>query len=1097
MELTPEQRAIVDAGDVDVAVSAGAGSGKTHVLVERYLRLLELCTIPEIAAVTFTDAAAAEMRRRVRREVMTRTSLAQHREHVDEAMIGTIHSLCLRLLRQFPVEAAIDPSAAVLAEDEAELLRRAACKQAIDAAAESGDARTSALRALGVYTTDQMLPQMVAARADLALAFAALPADAAAIAADIKSRLETACRVALDPLRLSIPEQLAALRRSVRDRSDLLAGCLEDAVAALGDPQPDGISEWADRLGAASKCINLNAGKGAAWSIPVSEAREHLRAVRTEISEALKAIPLWNETDEICAAATPGLRALFDDACCRYASAKRERQSLDFLDLEISAVALLGGHAHVAATCRRHYRHIMLDEAQDVSPIQAQLIRLLIGEGPRRPRLFLVGDEKQSIYGFRGADVRQFRRLRDLVRCWEGLLLPLSASFRTHLDLVEQTNDLFGHAFQGSAMTMEPMTGRPGDPPAGPHLVLTPILAAGRDYERRLMEADLVAREICGLVDGGRKIRDGRAGYYRPVRHGDIAILLRRFTNVHVFEQALEAHGVPFATPSGTGFFTRQEVLDLANLLRWLVEPDDEIALMGVLRSPLFILGDDTLLALRALRRPFLRALADPPSAIIGAERERCLFAGEVLRDLRRTSRTASATDLLEQVLDQTALEATWAALSGGDQALANIRKLVRLCSGLSGYTLAEVVDYLEQRRDDLVARESPAVLDRPNAVQVMTVHGAKGLEFPVVFVPEAHVAAHPASDAVRWRAEEGVSFTLEQAEEDTRRPRPGFYTHLANLNRRDEEEEHLRLFYVAATRAGDYLYISGDDTGNGGWIHAANSARDAGVLRDIESRLAVAPDLDQVARRPAPRTVVMPPAPSEIDYTPELLRRPPVIPLRTSTPVTALRLGEFHHWGHADGLGLVRGRITHRAIEAQALASTPLDNAMLSAIVAAEASGLDASTRSALTADAREMLARFAASEAGRATLVSGSRAQFELPFAWDWNGIPVHGQVDLLYYDEPAGLWCVVDFKTDRVAAGREAEAAAPYLVQIGLYAQALEAAVGEPPRAGLLFLRSGVYYEPPRHELDSALAEARRQVDAGLMLDPALVEYLGDAE
>ncbi|MEX2373597.1 MAG: UvrD-helicase domain-containing protein, partial [Dehalococcoidia bacterium] len=785
MDLTPEQAAIVHAEDIDLAVSAGAGTGKTHVLVERYVALLERCAIPEIVAITFTEAAAAEMRQRVRREVLTRDALKEHQPHVDEALIGTIHSLCLRLLRERPVEAALDPAVQVLSEDQAELLRREACAAAVDAAAEADDARTAALGTLGVYQAGLMLPSMVASRDEVRASFAVLPAVAEDMAAHLRALVDAACEEALGPLRDSIPPVLDDLRPSVLDPSDKLAQCLEAAAEALDSGAEGDLDEWARSVAEAIRCINLTGGKKASWAIDVPEVRAHLKAARTAMEAALALAAPWNDADAGCSAALPGLRALFEDACGRYEAAKREQHGLDFLDLEIAAVDLLETHPEVAAAYRRAWRHLMVDEAQDVSGIQARLIRALLGtvgadgatEG-ERPRLFLVGDEKQSIYRFRGADVRQFRDLRVAVSAAGGQVLPLSASFRTHTDLVERMNGLFESAFDGREVLMERMSGRPGVSPVGPHVVVTGIDASERNgHAQRLTEADLVAAEVAGLIDEGRLVWDKRAREYRPVRWGDIAILLRRYTNVHVFEHALEAHHVPFATPSGTGFFTRQEVLDLGNLLRWLHEPDDEIALFGVLRSPLFILRDDTLYALRAGRRPLLLAAADPPEGIAADERARCLFAAETLRALRRSARTAPAADLLDEALAATGFEASWAPLSGGDQVLANVRKLVRLCHDLAGYTLGEVVDYLERRRDDLVAREGPAVLDRADAVQIMTVHGAKGLEFPVVFAPEAHTAPYIGNDADRWRAGEGVSFTLERGEDDEQRPRPAFFS--------------------------------------------------------------------------------------------------------------------------------------------------------------------------------------------------------------------------------------------------------------------------------------------------------------------------------
>ena len=221
MDLTSEQRMIIEAEASDLAVVAGAGSGKTHVLVERYLQLLSGCSIPQVAAITFTEAAAAEMRERVRRAVMSEPSLEQHRELLDEAAIGTVHSLGLRLLREHPVEAGLDPAAAVLPDDEAELLRRAACIEAIDAAAEADDERTAALRGIGVYHAGLRLPRMVAERDAVEAAFAAMGADSTGWPARVRAILDAQLRASadVDP-RADAGDRLAdQARRRQRERA--------------------------------------------------------------------------------------------------------------------------------------------------------------------------------------------------------------------------------------------------------------------------------------------------------------------------------------------------------------------------------------------------------------------------------------------------------------------------------------------------------------------------------------------------------------------------------------------------------------------------------------------------------------------------------------------------------------------------------------------------------------------------------------------------------------------------------------------------------------------------------------------------------------
>ncbi len=1110
MELTGEQRAIVEAEATDLAVTAGAGSGKTHVLVQRYLRLLRTAEVPEIAAVTFTEAAATEMRERVRREVMTDDTLAAHRAHLDDAVIGTVHSLALRLLRGHPFEAAIDPSAAVLADDEAELLRRSAAVEAVDAAAEAGDGRTVALLEIGDYQVGQHLPRMIANRDDVQAAFDAMGPDPAAWRKHARATLDEAYAGEQAPIRQQVAAIVRDLERNTPGAGQRLGEVARDVLGALLEAHDaSGWPEFAAALDVSRGHTDLRPGSKQNPSDVL--IKDHFKALR-ELNDEARKLPVWNEHDDRVLEALDGLRDLFRDAVARYTAAKREQHALDFLDLEVEAVALLREHEDVAAEVRATLRHLMVDEAQDINPAQAELIRLIAGPTPAgpRPHLFLVGDAKQSIYRFRGADVSRFADLRRLVTDRGGPVLPLSRSFRTHDPLVDATNSIFSEVFADASepfeAVMETMTGRPAEAPGkGPHLALMPVDSAtpegerASDHDRRRVEADLGAAEIAALIAEGREVWDSDLDATRPARPGDVAVLLRRLANVHTFEQALEAHGVPYTTPSGTGFFTRQEVLDCGHLLRWLAEPDDAIALVGVLRSPFFALRDDTLLRLHEHRRfSFVAGLADPPEGVEGAERERCMHASGVLRELRDSAGALPADALLERALDLTGVEASWAPLEGGEQARANIRKLVRIVRTLAGYTVPEVVEYLEQRRDEVDVREGPAVLDQPDAVQIMTVHAAKGLEFPIVWIPEAHLGRPGSYDVIRWRRDEGVSATLVRDEEDTSRPRPGFYAHLHQRDEREDDAEHRRLFYVAATRAADYLYISGDDGGSSGWLREAAEVCASGAIESVEVRDPAVVDLGDITRRSGPRPLRVVDASEEVDYVAPLLERPRVIPVRASTPVTALRPPAEApvYTSRGDGRGALRGSVVHRAIEESAGEVSTLDTSALADIVREVSErALDEAAVDALALESAAMLAEFARSPVAARLGEPDVERWFELPFAWDWDGLPVHGAIDLVYRE--AGGWHVVDFKTDGLDGTSAREVAERYLVQIGLYQRAVEAAVGEEPAAGLLFLRSGELVQPARAALDAALAEARERVDAGALLDPETVEFAEELE
>ena len=1086
--LTPEQQAVVADRSRDVLVSAGAGSGKTRVLVERYLSLLAECRIPEIAAVTFTDAAATEMRDRVRRAVRDRPELADHRRDLDQAVIGTLHALCRRILREHPVPAGTIAAGRVLADDEAEHERIGAAMDALEDAAQSGDGRALALRELGGYQITEQLPRMIERRDEVQAAFAAIPGDTV----DDRERhvrplLDQALRAAVDAELPNLERAVAAIRQehATAAAGDALAARVRAVLAALGTPLPQDPGALVEALAAASPLIQLGSGSKRNWR-NIDRVKGDLRTVR-EVTRRLTAAPRWETIDRTALEATEALRAVFDDACRRYRTRKAALGGCDYLDLEIEAIRLLRGRPEVAAGYRRGFRHVMVDEVQDVNDAQITLLRLLTDGGEPRPNLFLVGDAKQAIYRFRGSDVAHFIRFREQIERTGGGLHSLTRSFRTHDELVQAGNDLFEPLFADragpdrvgrQAAPMQRMTGRGPAGRPGPHLIVIPIDqrapdgAAAGDQNRRRVEADAVAREIAALL------RDGAAPR-------DVAILLRRLANVHAFEQALESHGMPYGTPAGAGFFTRQEVRDLINLLAWLAEPDDGIALAGVLRSPLFMLDDRTLLRCHAAGPGRLRALREPPDGVAGDARRRCIHAAAVLDELRRMVPLEPADKLLEQALELTGFEAAWAAVNGGEQALANVRKLAAITRDLAGRSIDEVVDYLRRRRDELADREGLAVIDQTDAVRILTIHGAKGLEFPIVFVPEAHVRAPERFDAVLWRPTHGIAMTLVPGALGEARRRPGLYRYLRSLDRGDDDAEYRRLLYVAATRAADRLYLSGDAPGQtGSWLRMIGSIAGGMDPNLVEVRRPVPVDMGAIAAAGAAATAAVPPAVEERPVTAPLVARPAVIPLRSSTPVTALRRQEpvapFRAWAHGDRLGLLRGSVAHEAIRLWFTAGRrpelmPLLRRLQPA--ASESDTLD------VRAEVEQMLDRFDGSELAQTLRRPGTRARFELSFGWYWDGAPVHGTIDLAY--RHAGRWHLVDFKTDEVRRGRLAQAAAPYLGQIALYAGALQQAVGHEPAAALHFLRSGDTYVPGTEELRQARAAIRSRIDAGELL------------
>lgn len=1067
-DLTLEQQHIVDADARLLVAAAGAGSGKTHTLVERFVRLLGEHRIDELVAVTFTEAAAAELRERIRRAVMTRPELAHHRAHLDESYVGTIHSLCHRILGEFPLEAGFDGASRILGEDEAIFERLASAAEAMELAAAGDVPGAEAIVAVGEWWTTQQLPQLLEARDDVERAFAAMGATRAEWTAHALALLDDALTAAEHELR-------GRFEPAIRELVELHipgrgSGPNEAAMLALARSLDVHGEAWRDAFVSGSK-LQLSNLPADSWREAPAAIKERIRVLKGPLETAGKelAATAWQPFEEEALDATWAVRDLFESAVEQYEARKAAIGAIDFLDLERRTAELLRSNATVRSALQARFTHITVDEFQDTNPLQREILGLLTGRvdpvDGEGGALFVVGDARQAIYGFRGGDVRGFEEF-----CAEAGndVLPLARSFRTHEALVEALNEVFGRVFasagQGLEASHQALEGRPGPGPAGPHLIV--LHGDDDDEDATSRDAHAVAATIADILARGTPVWDRRAKEYRPARSGDVAILLRRMSQVHTFERALEELGLPYTTPSGTGFYGRQEVMDLGSLLRWLAEPADELALAGVLRSPLFLLDDETLLAVRdADAFDLFRGLRQLANGD-GPARDRCAWAFETLRELRQLAATAPAGAVLRRAMELTGFEAAWMGVRGGAQAVANVRKLIGIVRALPDRSLDEIARYLEQRRL-LDIRETPAVLDQDDAVRLMTVHAAKGLEFPIVFVPEAHMDPWFAPAGVRWEPGSGVSVSLQpdlEAERaGTGRVRqPALFAMLGARQRERESAEHKRLFYVAATRAGDYLYVSGEGkVGRQAWLPWVEACPLA-VHRSVH-----AAEPQPLAELPAgePAPVASP-----------LAERPPIIPVRTSTPVTALH-DVSPHAGltHGDGMGRLRGTLAHRAIELRYTGGTrPL------AALARELAGwrLDDDITQRLTAEVEAMVAGFAGTALGRR--LPGLRHHLELPFAWHWDGAAIHGTIDLAYLDDEG--WHVLDFKSDAIEGPDSYAAGRGYFAQLGLYGLALEAATGQRPAIELFWLRRRELVAVRWDDALEAVAEARARLDRG---------------
>ena len=1103
------------------AVSAGAGSGKTTALLELLRRRLagigpeEPLAPRDVVAITFTERAGAELVDRLGRELAdgvralraggdeTRAErLALALRELPSMSVGTIHGYAAALLRLHPLEAGVDPDFGVLDEERARDLLSTAALQGAMAALDRGDDPSRALaRALsGARGVADEAAALVRERATRGLAGApeGVPGDPAAFDRERTGFLAAA-------------SDLAALAGSATTATgrEALAALVARLATFRGSSRRDDPWDEAERL------VDLAAAtKG--WRTGKRDPPE-LLAARDRLAEAARALPL--AAAEIAAAPVAAAMAdLVGDVERLYSESKARAGVLDFDDLLVRVRDLLRDVPAVRAEVRARVRALLVDEYQDVNGLQAEIFDRMAGEGAEAaregpaPLRVAVGDAKQSIYRFRGADVTVFASLIERLSAGGGQVVHLRENHRSTPGVVGFVNTVLGADPGALGVPFGPedrlrSTREDGDLPAA-ELLEDPGDGTGdgsgdsTGEERRLREAHGVAARAAELIAAGR-------------RPGELAILFRRLTHVGVFERALREAGLPVRVARGGGFFQAPEVRDLGELCALVEEPGDEVAWAALLRSPLCALSDGSLLSLaRSGLAGLVRVEPEEAAAALDAARGGAAPEGEgarlgrflaTFRELRAARRRLDVGDLLELAVHRIDLEAALLAGPDGERRAGNLRKALVLARREAGRgaTPADLADRL-RRMALRPPREPEADGGAADAVSMLTVHQAKGLEWPVVFVPEL-AARPPAAQRRPVLDERGrVAVPLfpgngDGAEETTTTARLRAAASAAEL------AESRRLLYVALTRARDRIVLSGAGgrTTSGSWAEVVGRAPPA-VL----------------TRRPAPERAPPPAVAVEADAGPapgetRLRAAPPPLPLRISVTslaeyarcprrhwfTTWMRIPEprrDEHGGDDPDRATVRGTLAHALLSEVDLLAPPLERRALLAATAArrgEDPGRPGIRRIVEDVD------RFLASSAGDrlAAASKGGALRRELPFVVRIEGAPpcyLDGALDALIVNDDGVE--VLDFKYARHHPGAEER----YRVQLAAYALAASRAFpGRPVRAALHFLRppfavdvtpspddlARLAEEAPALALSAARGEGRDRSPAELGRDP----------
>jgi ATP-dependent helicase/nuclease subunit A len=1063
VNLNEEQRQAVDARGL-VFVSAGAGTGKTRVLVERFARAVcdEGVDVESILVITYTEKAAGELRSRIRASLVERGRPDLARA-LDGAWISTIHGFCHRLLRSHPFAAGVDPRFRVLDESQGRVLRAEAFEAALSAFCAGDD--PARLRLLAVYGAAGLRKMLTG----------------------VYETLRSAGRELLLELgeRPSLAACLAEFHEAARS--------IGEDVSLEGEP--------ADRL------------------LDLSDLRH--RGERAASYEEARRRLEQAALDELAAADRDLLQELLNAFADAYQEGKDRESALDFEDLQLKARDLLRDDAAIREREQLRFRSIMVDEFQDTNRLQCELIDLISHGDCER---FFVGDEFQSIYGFRHADVQVFRERR--AEAGAGVV-PLTMNYRSRPEVLAVVNRLFrrdfGEEFQpltASRDFPDPVFGAPVE-----LLVTDKSSYADTDVHWRRGEARAIARRIGELIEAG------------DAAPGEIVLLFAAGTDAEWYEEELRTLGIPTYRGTGRGYFGQQQVVDLLAYLRLLRNRYDDEALVSVLASPLVGVSNDALVLLRraAPKRPLFVALErDLPDAL--AERDTQLLRAFRQRYDRLTGALArlSLERLCERVLSEHDYDLAVLAQWDGRRRYANLRKLARLARSyeeLRGPDIEGFVRFVRSQ-ESVGGRELEAVAEEEggDAVRLLTIHAAKGLEFKVVVVADAgRDKAPPASDEILALSDGRFGFRVADPVTSERRGAYA-YEEVKEARKAEERAERLRLYYVAMTRAIDRLIVSGsidpervsDEATPIGWVLGQLDARgeiERAGREPVELERDGARVILRVGRHaPVPEMPVaavsedgqlalfeegdggalpalVPPLPPLVEVPPAPLHR--VRRLSFSALALFERCSYRYYAERVAGMrpadvraaapgtpGLAAteiGDAVHRLLERVNLQEplppddlVPLVRGWYPSVTDEELERIGAFVRSYCESD----LAR-------RVATLPGARP--ERPFAFEHDGVLLHGRLDVLQLDAERAL--VVDYKTNTLEEGTPEEIVEhDYRLQRLVYALACFRAGAKEVEVAYHFLErpdaivATVFRKEQVGELEAELSEAIARINAG---------------
>jgi len=1022
-----QRKLIVERLDTTMLVEAAAGTGKTTAMVNRMIALVTAgkCRVDEMAAVTFTRKAAAELQEKFRAE-LTKLGL----EGVDSCFIGTVHSFCARLLRERPVEAGVDLTFDELDEERDARLRERAWEIFGNELFARDDPLLEALDELGLDLAELR---------GAFLEFAEYP--------DVRDwPAEITPVPALEPATEALRQYAEHMRRVLpnEDGTDDLLGIFRRVLRMMRSydlDRPADVAELFVPFAPNRKCVQKNWPDGKEQAL-----REHQRwnTFCRDVAEPFLAA--WR------AHRYPTVLRVLRQACAEYDRVRAAEHGLNFQDLLLRAAALLRDHPETREFFRRRFRRILVDEFQDTDPVQAEMLFLLTADDVRernwrkcRPApgaLFVVGDPKQSIYRFRRADIVTYNAVKDIITATGGVCVNLTANFRSAKPVVDWVNETCGAFFPPVADDFSPgyapleVARRDAVVSSDVLRIVSPSTLTNQD-ECANYEADLMARHIRSEIDCGRRTAN------------DFLIVTRTKKRLSVYAAALQRLQIPHEVTGGRSLNEVHELELLHTALRAALEPDNPVALIAALRSELFGFSDQELYAFRRAGGQFDFRV---PTA---AEPFRDAFAA--LAGYAETLANVSPMIAMERIAADLGLLALAAAGPGGDVESGSFAKAIELlrAAQVDSATATELVAQLGRLVEQAELYDGmPATAPSPDVVRLMNLHQVKGLEASVVFLADPSGASdHDIKLHIDRRQERAVGYLAVYGEPNAwgqavLLAHPVGWEEWAARERQFLQAENHRLLYVAVTRARDRLIVS---------LRAKRS--DANPWQALAGNLQECPQVADPGPQGEPAVVEETLAPQEVASAQnrtdlrwkEVLR--PTYDVRAAKQVN-FPMDRLTMAMPDDARGMRWGGVIHSLLQAAMKVSPKTDwEALAPALL--QAAGLEV----VLVADAVAIVRNVMQSPIWQRAVHSQQRLT-ELPFVIRdaGDGALVRGVIDLAF--EESDGWVIVDYKTDRVRKQLEKTAEA-YRLQLGAYRTAWTQFQQQPPKeVGLYFTYANQY-------------------------------------